>query len=200
MARGTRSPFRKLYHWCLHLAKTPHALLALFCISFIESSVFPIPPDVILVAMCFALPKKWIKFAFWCTLASVLGGMLGYLIGWGFYELIGRPIVEFYHGEKIMANLNQWYNEYGILGILIAAITPLPYKIFTIASGVFHFSLPAFIVASIVGRGFRFFLVAGLIGYFGESIRPFIERRFELVMTLFGILGILGFAVLVYLK
>jgi membrane protein YqaA with SNARE-associated domain len=192
LARATKNPLRKLYYWTLHWAETPYALPALFIVSFAESSFFPIPPDILLMAMCFAAPKRWLTFAFWCTVASVLGGVFGFYIGWGLWEGVGQPVVNFYQGEDVMEKVRLLYDQYGFWGILIAAITPIPYKIFTIASGVFEFSLPALIGASLIGRGFRFFLVAGLIRGFGPRIKPFLEKHFELAMLAGLVLGILG--------
>ncbi len=192
LAAGTKNPLRKLYYWTLHWADTRYALPALFIVSFAESSFFPIPPDILLMAMCFAAPKRWLTFAFWCTVASVLGGILGWYIGWGLWAGVGEPIVNFYNGQDVMEKVRVLYDTYGFWGILIAAITPIPYKVFTIASGVFEFSLPILIGASIIGRGFRFFLVAGLIRGFGPRIKPFLEKHFELAMLGGLILGILG--------
>jgi membrane protein YqaA with SNARE-associated domain len=192
LARQTRNPLRKLYYWTLHWAETPYALPALIILSFTESSFFPIPPDILLMALCFARPKKWMTYAFWCTVASVLGGIFGYYIGWGLWETIGEPIVKFYHGEDIMAQVKELYAVYGFWGVLTAAITPIPYKVFTIASGVFQFDLLQLTVASILGRGFRFFLVAGLIRGFGPKVKPFLEKHFELAMILFLVLAVLG--------
>ncbi len=191
-ARATKNPLRKLYYWTLHWAETKYALPALFIVSFAESSFFPIPPDILLMAMCFAAPKRWLTFAFWCTVSSVLGGILGWYIGWGLWAGVGEPIVNFYHGQEVMEKVRVLYDQYGFWGVLTAAITPIPYKVFTIASGVFEFSLPALIGASIIGRGFRFFLVAGLIRGFGPRIKPFLEKHFELAMLAGLVLGILG--------
>lgn len=192
-AKATRNPVRKLYFWTLHWAETPYALPALFLLSFAESSFFPVPPDVLLIAMCFATPKHWLKYAFWCTVASVLGGLLGYYIGWGLWEGVGKPIVDFYHGQEVMQKVEVWYDKYGFLGVLIAAVTPIPYKVFTIASGVFQFDVWKLVLASVIGRGFRFFLVAGLIRGFGPKVRPFLEKHFELAMVGMLLLGVLGF-------
>lgn len=191
-AAATKNPLRKLYFWTLHWADTKYALPALFILSFIESSFFPIPPDVLLMAICFSAPRRWLAAAFWCTVASVLGGILGWYIGWGLWESVGRSIVHFYHGEAVMESVQGWYNTYGFWGVLIAAITPIPYKIFTIASGVFQFNLGLLILASILGRGFRFFLVAGLIRGFGPAIKPFLEKHFELSVIAVTAIGILG--------
>jgi membrane protein YqaA with SNARE-associated domain len=192
MARQTKSPLRKLYYWTLHWADTKYALPALVTLSFIESSFFPVPPDVLLMAMCFATPRKWLSYAFWCTVASVLGGILGYYIGWGLWETVGQPIVAFYHGDAVMDQVKRWYEAYGFFGVLIAAITPIPYKVFTIASGVLRFDLVQLIVASILGRGLRFFVVAGLIRWFGPRIKPFLEKHFELATIAMLALAVLG--------
>lgn len=191
-AAETKNPLKKLYFWTLHWADTKYALPALFILSFIESSFFPIPPDVLLMAICFSAPRKWAVAAFWCTVASVLGGILGWYIGWGLWETIGQPIVAFYHGEEVMDKVRGLYDTYGFWGILIAAITPIPYKVFTIASGVFQFDLLQLILASVIGRGFRFFVVAGLIRAFGPKVKPFLEKNFELAMILMVVLGVLG--------
>ena len=200
LARATRNPLRKLYFWTLHWADTKYALPALFFISFIESSFFPIPPDVLLMAICFSAPRRWLAAAFWCTVASVLGGVFGWYIGWGLWETVGEPIVKFYHGEAIMLDVKGWYDEYGFVGILVAAITPIPYKVFTIASGVFEFNIWLLVVASILGRGFRFFLVAGLIRGFGPTIKPFLEKHFEIAVVAVTALGILGIVALKFLR
>ncbi len=190
---------KKLYDWVLHWAETPQAVPALFLLAFAESSFFPIPPDVLLIALALSIPTRSFRFAFFCTSGSVLGGILGYSIGYYGYEAVGKPIVNFYHGQDVMAGIKIKYDTYGFLGILIAAITPIPYKIFTIASGVFNFNFLSFVSASIVGRAFRFFVVAGLIWKFGPSIRTFIDKYFNLVMVVFTILLILGFVVVKYL-
>lgn len=198
-ARATKNPIRKLYFWTLHWAATPYAIPALALLSFSESSFFPIPPDILLIALCFSTPRKWIRLAALCTIGSVLGGALGYYIGHALWDVAGQPIVQFYHGEAVMEKVRGWYDTYGFLGVLVAAITPIPYKVFTIASGVFAFDFPQFMLASVVGRGFRFFLVAGLIGYFGERIRPFIEERLEILLVALTVLAVGGFVVLKYL-
>jgi len=199
-AAETRNPIRKLYYWTLHWANTKYALPALFILSFAESSFFPIPPDVLLIAMCFSAPKHWFRNALWCTIASVLGGLLGYAIGWGLWEGVGQPIVQAYHGEAVIEQIRGWYDEYGFVGIIAAAITPIPYKVFTIASGLFEFNILAFTIASVIGRGVRFFFVAGLIRAFGQKVKPFIEERLELVMIVGTIVGILGFVALKFLR
>jgi membrane protein YqaA with SNARE-associated domain len=199
-ARATKNPLRKLYFWTLHWADHKYAIPCLFFISFIESSFFPIPPDVLLMAICFSRPRRWFQAAFWCTIASVLGGVFGWYIGWGLWEVAGQPIVQFYRGEAIMDQVKDLYTTWGFWGILIAAITPIPYKVFTIASGMFSFSLPQLIIASIIGRGFRFFLVAGLIRLFGEKVRKFIETRLEICLILGTIAGVGGIVALKFLR
>ena len=184
---------KKLYDWVLHWAETPYAVPALFLLAFSESSFFPVPPDVLLIALAISIPKKSLKFAAICAVGSVLGGIVGYGIGLYGYETIGKPIVEFYHGQPIMEKVKLWYDQYGFLGVLIAAITPIPYKVFTIASGVFEFDFASFTVASIIGRSTRFFVVAGMIWKFGPAIRDFIDKYFNLLSWAFMVLLIGGF-------
>jgi len=198
-ARATRNPIRKLYFWTLHWAATPYAVPALVGLAFAESSFFPVPPDVLLIAMTFAAPKRWARYALWCSLASVVGGMLGYLIGWGLWDTVGKPIVDFYHGQELMARIQHWYDTYGFWGVLVAAVTPIPYKVFTIASGWFHFDFPQFVLASAIGRPFRFFLVAGLIGALGERVKPFLEEQLEWALLALAVLGVGGFLAIKYL-
>jgi membrane protein YqaA with SNARE-associated domain len=192
-ARATRNPIRKLYFWTLHWAATPQALPALVALSFAESSFFPVPPDVLLIAIAFGTPKRWARLALWCSIASIVGGAFGYYIGAALWDGIGQRIVAFYHGEAVMAQVQRWYDELGFLGVLIAAITPIPYKIFTIASGWFHFDFGLFMLASAIGRPFRFFLVAGLVGHYGERVRPFLEEKLEWALLALGAVGVLGF-------
>jgi membrane protein YqaA with SNARE-associated domain len=182
----------------LHWAKTQYAVPALFLLAFSESSFFPVPPDVLLIALAIAIPAKSFRYAAICTIGSVLGGILGYGIGHYGYEAVGRPIVEFYHGQEIMNLIKLKYDEHGFIGILIAAITPIPYKVFTIASGVFNFDFVLFIIASIMGRSARFFVVAGLIWKFGEPIKGFIDKYFNLLAILFTVLLVLGFLIIKY--
>ena len=199
-ARATRNPLRKLYYWTLHWAATPYALPALVILSFAESSFFPVPPDVLLIALCFCNPQRWFSLAAWCTVASVAGGLLGYAIGWGLWEAVGLPIVRMYHGEAVVESVRVWYENYGFFGVLIAAVTPIPYKVFTIASGMMRFDLAQFVLASVLGRAMRFFLVAGLIRMFGARVKPFMERHFELAATALVALAVLGFAAIKYLQ
>lgn len=199
-AQATRNPLRKLYYWTLHWASTPYALPALIALSFAESSFFPVPPDVLLIALCFATPRRWLSLALWCTAASVIGGVLGYYIGWGLWDSVGQPLVHFYHGESVVETVRVWYQQYGFWGVLVAALTPIPYKVFTIASGMMHFDMPAFMLASVLGRGARFLLVAGLIRLFGDKVKPFLDKHFELAATALVGVAILGFAAIKYFK
>ena len=189
---------KKLYDWVLHWAETPYAIPALFLLAFAESSFFPVPPDVLLITMAISLPSKSLKFAAICAVGSVLGGILGYGIGMYGYEAVGKPIVDFYHGQPVMDKVQLWYEQYGFWGILVAAVTPIPYKVFTIASGVFSFDFWMFISASIIGRSTRFFVVAGLIWKFGPSIRTFIDKYFNLLSWVFLILLAGGFLLIKY--
>ena len=184
---------RRMYDWVLSWADTPYAVPALVILAFAESSFFPVPPDVLLIALALGLPKKSFHYAFYTSIASVVGGMLGYSIGhWG-YEWVGRDIVAFYHGEAVMEKIRALYTEYGFWGILTAAITPIPYKIFTIASGVFDFNFSQFMLASVLGRSFRFFAVSALIWKFGAPIKGFIDKYFNWLAILFVVLLVGGF-------
>jgi len=184
---------RRLYDWTMSLAATRHAERALFGVSFVESSVFPIPPDVLLIPMVLAEPKKWIRIAAICTVASILGAILGYAIGRFLFDLIGQPILAFYNAEASFEKLAGWYNTWGGWGVLFAAITPFPYKVLTIFSGATGLNFAIFILVSIIGRAARFFLVAGLLRLYGEPIRLFIEKYLGLLFTLFMVLLIGGF-------
>jgi membrane protein YqaA with SNARE-associated domain len=189
---------KKLYNWVLHWAETPYALPALFLLAFAESSFFPVPPDVLLITLSLSINRKAFNYAFICLSGSVLGGIVGYGIGLYGYEAVGRPIVEFYHGQEVMNSIKLQYSQYGFIGILIAAITPIPYKIFTISSGVFTFDFKMFVLASIIGRSTRFFIVAALIWKFGPPIRDFIDKYFNLLSYVFIILLVGGFILLKY--
>jgi len=187
---------RRLYDWTMKLAGHRRANWALAAVSFIESSVFPIPPDVMLIPMVLAQRHKAMLIAGICTVASVLGGLLGYAIGLYLFDAIGQPILDFYgYGEKF-GSFQERYIEWGVWIVLIAGLTPFPYKVITIASGVAGLSLPVFLVASIVARGLRFSIVAALLWRFGEPIRDFIERYLGLLFILFMVLLIGGFALI----
>ncbi|MBU1174789.1 MAG: DedA family protein [Alphaproteobacteria bacterium] len=191
---------RGLYDWVMSLASGRYALPALAVISFVESSFFPIPPDVMLIPMVVAKRQAWWRIALVCTIASVLGALLGYAIGAFLFETLGSWLLDVYHAHGTFERLVGWYDQWGWIGILAGAITPLPYKVLTIFSGTVAFSLPVFVAVSILGRGLRFFLVAGLLYWFGEPIKAFIERRLTLVFVAFMVLLIGGFVVISMIK
>ena len=190
---------RSLYDWVIRLAAHPRAIPALGVVSFLESSVFPIPPDVMLIPMVLANRKKAFTIALVCTVCSVLGGMLGYAIGYYFFETLGEWVVRTYHMENGPATFRAGFEKWGIWIILIKGLTPIPYKLVTIASGAAHFDLFTFVWASIVTRGARFFLVAALLWKFGEPIRTFVEKRLTLLTWLFLIALIGGFVAFRYI-
>ncbi|MDX8353617.1 YqaA family protein [Cognatiyoonia sp. IB215182] len=187
---------RQLYDWTISLAQTPHALWALAFISFIESSFFPIPPDVLMIPMIIARPSRAFLIATVATIASVAGGLFGYYIGFAMMESFGRPILEFYGKDASFDEMSATFNEYGAWAVVVAGVTFLPFKVITIASGVTGLSLPVFIASSIFARALRFFIVAALLWKYGEPIRDFIEKRLGLMFILFCILLIGGFALI----
>ena len=194
------SLLRRLYDWTLSWADRRGGVWALFFIALLESSVFPIPPDVLLVALCVGSVAKSYKFALICTAGSILGGMIGYAIGYWGFEAIGKPIIAFYNGEASMQKVQSFYGEYGFWGNLLAAVTPIPYKVFTIASGVFRFSFGQFLLASILGRSLRFFALATALYFFGAPIRSFIDKYFNLCTWLFMAVLVAGFVALKALR
>ena len=179
---------KRLYNWTLDKANHKNAKWYLSLISFAESSFFPIPPDLLLIPMALASKTKAIFYAFICTFSSVLGGILGYAIGYYLYNTLGIYIVEFYHLENSFSVFEDYYKEFGILIVLGAGITPFPYKFITIASGVFGLNIFLFIIISIVGRGLRFYLIAILLYFFGEKIKLIIDKYFNILTILFFIL------------
>lgn len=190
---------RKTYDWVLHWSTTRYALPALALLSFAESSFFPIPPDVLLIAMVVAVPMKAFRYAAVCSVASVLGGMFGYLLGWQFMELVGTPIVEFYHLQAQWDKIGGWYEKYNAWAVGAAGFTPLPYKVFTLAAGAFQINFPVFVLASLVSRSARFFIVAGLIWKYGAPIKIFIEKYFNILSIVFIILLFAGFVLVKYI-
>jgi len=190
---------RRLYDWTISLAESPYALWALAVVAFVESSVFPIPPDVLMIPMIIATPRRAFLIAGVALVSSVLGGMLGYVIGWGAFETIGKPVLEFYGKDAYFEEFSTKYNEWGAWAVLIAGVTPFPYKVITILSGVTGLNFAVFMLASVVARGLRFFIVAALLWKFGAPIRDFIENRLGLVFTAFMILLIGGFVAVKYL-
>jgi membrane protein YqaA with SNARE-associated domain len=193
--------FRRLYNWILHWAETPYGPIVLFFLALAESSFFPIPPDPLLIALCLgALKKSW-RFALITSIASVLGGMLGYLIGYAAWEPVAPFFFKYVPGfteanfQKIMVH----YQDSGFWYVFMAGFTPIPYKIFTIASGVFKLNFPLFVLASAISRSLRFFLFAGLFRRFGPEIKSFIDKYFNLLAVLFFILLFGGFMAIKYL-
>ena len=193
--------FRKLYEWVLHWAETPYGPLALFLLALAESSFFPIPPDPLLIALCLGAIKKSWRFAFYTSLASIIGGIIGYFIGFGFWEVADSFFFKYVPGftervfQKVMAN----FNEYGFWYVFSAGFTPIPYKVFTIASGVFRLNFLLFLMASTLSRSLRFFFVAGLFRKFGPEIKSFIDKYFNLLAVLFFLLLLGGFLLVKFL-
>jgi membrane protein YqaA with SNARE-associated domain len=183
--------FRSLYDWLIRLSAHPKSLHALAAVSFAESSFFPIPPDAMVVPMVLARRDRAFTIAFVCTVASVLGGLAGYGIGYFLYDTLGQWLIALYGMEQGAREFQAWYAEWGTAVILVKGLTPIPYKLVTIVSGAAHFDLLAFTLASAATRGARFFLIAALLKAYGEPIRTFIERRLELVSWLF-LLAIVG--------
>ena len=179
---------KRTYNWTLEKAQHKNAKWYLSLISFAESSFFPIPPDILLIPMALASKANALFYAFICTLFSVLGGILGYAIGYFFYNSVGIYIVDFYHLENSFNIFESYYKEFGILIVLGAGITPFPYKFITIASGVFGLNIFLFIIISIIGRGLRFYLIAILLYFFGEKINLIIDKYFNILTIVFFIL------------
>lgn len=188
-----------LYRWTMSLADHPRALWVLAAISFIEASVFPIPPDVLMIPMILARPSRAWLIAGVALLASVAGGLLGYTIGALFYDQLGQPILQAMGKGDAMAEFNTRFNDFGFWPVLIAGVTPFPFKVITIMSGWTGLPLGTFIVTSIIARGLRFFVVAALLWKFGAPIRDFIERRLGLMFTLFIVILLGGFYIVKYL-
>jgi membrane protein YqaA with SNARE-associated domain len=184
---------KSLYNWMLHWAETPYGSWALGLLAFAESSFFPLPPDPLLIALALGAPEKALWFALICSVASVAGGILGYLIGMGLMGTVGSRILRFYGAESKWESIKRLFDRYDAWAVVIAGFTPIPYKIFTIAAGAFRIRFGTFVIASIIGRAGRFFLVAGLIYFYGEVIRAFIDRYFNLLSVAFIVLLVLGF-------
>lgn len=191
---------RRLYDQVMALAAHRHAAWALAGVAFAESSVFPIPPHPMLIPMVIAARSRAWRYAAITTIASVLGGALGYAIGYFLFETVGRWIVEFYQFGEEFARFSGRYNEWGAWIVFFAGVTPFPYKVITIASGVTGLNFAVFMIASLAARGLVFFAISGLLYWFGPPIRGFIERRLGLVTTVFLILLVGGFVVLGYLN
>ncbi len=190
---------RRLYDWIMGLAASDRAPTALFWVSFVESSFFPIPPDVMLIPMVIAQRLKAWWYASLATIGSVIGGAFGYAIGYFAFESVGRPILEFYGKAEGFGEFTQWFNEWGVWILIAKGWTPFPYKVLTITAGVTHMPFLEFMLASVVTRAMRFYLVAGLLYFFGPPIRDFIEKRLTLVTTAFVVLLVGGFVAVKYL-
>ena len=186
---------RRLYDWVLHWADTPYGLRALALLALVESSVFPIPPDPLLIALCLGAAGRALRFAAVATAASVLGGMLGYGIGAVVWSSASGFFFEYVPGvtPEAFATVRGLYDRWDFWAIFLAGLTPIPYKVFTISAGVFAINFPVFVLASTLSRGLRFFVMAGLIHRYGEPIRLFIDRYFNLLAWIFGLLLVLGF-------
>lgn len=187
---------RRMYDWVLHFADTPHGAAALFLIAFMESSFFPIPPDVLLIALVLGARARWARLALLCTLGSALGGIAGYGIGMFLMDSIGQRIIALYHAEKYYEQVMALYLQYDYWIVFAAAFTPIPYKVFTIASGAFHMDLLGFALISVAGRGARFFLVAALLYWLGPKMKSFIDRYFDWLALAFVVLLVGGFVVI----
>ncbi|MEJ2038990.1 MAG: DedA family protein [Desulfosarcinaceae bacterium] len=189
---------RRLYNWVLHWAETHYSMWALFALAFAESSFFPIPPDVLLIALAVAKPSKSFRYALVCSAGSVLGGCLGYFIGHEFMAAIGEKIVVFYGFQAKMDYIRQLFQQYDAWAVAVAGFTPIPYKVFTLSAGMFKIDFGVFVLASLVSRSARFFLVGGLIYKFGPGIQSFIDRYFDTLAVSFVVLLVLGFVVVKY--
>lgn len=184
---------RKLYDWVTHWAQTPYAVPALFLLAVAESSFFPIPPDVLLIALAFLMPHRSFYYALVCSVGSVLGGVLGYLIGFFLWSAAGHFFLTRVFSEELFLKVQSKYELYSFWVIFAAAFTPIPYKVFTVTAGVFNIHFVGFLLASIVGRSSRFFIEATIFYFWGARAKPFIEKYFEWLAIAFTVLLILGF-------
>ena len=184
---------KAFYNWTIKLSATRYALWALAIVAFAESSFFPIPPDILLIPLIIAKPKNAYLIAFIAMVASVFGGGLGYYIGLKLYETVGIIIINFYHAQQLFLDFQTQFNKYGAAAVLFAGVTPFPYKIITISSGIAGMPIYQFFIFSIIARGARFFIIAILLKLYGEAIRNFIERHLNLLFIAFMVLLVLGF-------
>lgn len=198
MSEAKRNPIRRLYDWVLHWADTPYGTPALFGLSVAESSFFPLPPDPLLLALCLGAPKRALRFATVATVGSVIGGIIGYGIGAGGWSLVQDWFFNYVPGvtPEAFDGVRAFYDRYGFAAVFLAGLTPMPYKVFTLASGVFGINFGLFVLASILSRGLRFFLIAVLIYYFGVPVERFIDRYFNNLVIGFAVLFVGGFVVL----
>ena len=189
---------RKLYHRVLLLSASRRAPWWLAAVAFAESSFFPVPPDALLIPMALARPDRAFRYAAICTVGSVVGGMLGYFIGYALYDQVARPLLQFYNYEPQYAAFKQRFAEVGLWIILIKGLLPIPYKIITIASGAVRFDFLTFVAASALTRGARFFLVAALLRAYGDKARDLIDRRLPILLAIAAVLAVAGFLMLRY--
>lgn len=194
-----RGPLRRLYDVCMEWLEKPYGVYILFLIAFVESSFFPLPPDVFLIALCISLPKKSFRYAAVCAVGSVLGGAFGYGLGLWAMDSIGNSIVELYGMSGKYDQVQHLYKEYDALAIFAAGFTPLPYKLFTITAGAFKIDFFTFLLVSLLSRSARFFLVAACIYKFGAPVRSYIEKYFNILSILFMVLLVGGFILLKYI-
>ncbi len=187
---------RRLYHWTLSWADNPNAGRALFAIAVIEASVFPIPPDILLIALALGRPDASFRFAALSTAGTVVGAAIGYAIGMFLFTAVALPLMEFYNAMDTFHHVQQWFVEYGVAMILIAGFSPIPFKVFTIAAGAFGLSFPAFLAATLISRGARFYLEAALLRWGGQRLRVWVEQYFEWLTVAVAVAVIGGFVLL----
>ena len=190
---------RRLYDWVLQFETSPHAGLAQFLLAFAEASFFPVPPDFLLTALCLSAPARAFRHALVCAIGSVLGGVAGYTIGWFLWIEVKEFFFAYMFTEEAFERVAVMYQENAFLAVFTAGFTPIPYKVFTIAAGVFRISLPVFMAASLMSRSARFFLVAGLLRFLGPPVKVFIDKHFNWVSLVAMALLIGGFVVVKYL-
>ena len=195
----SRSPLRRLYHWVLSWAESKYGTLALCILAFVESSFFPVPPDVLQISLSIARPRRSFWYALLATIFSILGGILGYFIGYFLYESIGSYIINLLGYEQYFVQVGELFSENAFLAIFAAALTPIPYKVFTIASGVWNIGLPVLVAASALGRGSRFFLVAAFTFFLGDRVRTFVDRYLNLLSIGLFLLILTGVLAIKYL-
>lgn len=196
----SRNPIRRLYDWVLGWAETPYGVPALFVLAVAESSFFPIPPDVLLIALALAIPARAFRFALWCTIGSVIGGIIGYYMGFAAWEVLEPYLVNRVFSQHDFEAVTGQYRQHGWLAVFAAAFTPIPYKVFTVTAGVAELNVAGFVGASFVGRGARFFLVALVIRMTGQRAKDLIDRYFNLATLLGTGLLIGGFALVKLLR
>ena len=193
---GRPNPVRRLYNWTVGWADRPGGAWALFAIAFVESSFFPIPPDVLLLALCVGAATKSFRFALICSVGSVLGGMFGYLLGYAAWNAVEGIFIPYVFSQALFDQVQGLYQQNAFLAVLAAAFTPIPYKVFTVAAGVFEVDFLTLVSASVVGRSARFFLVAAILYYFGPPVKRLIEKHFDRFAWALLVLGIGGFLAL----